>query len=95
MLIYDKFGNYVMQKYIEVGSQTQRQFIYEVAKKEFLFVCLHSYGCRVIQKIVEYAHSQPSIQAEIAKIIEVNALQVIMNQNGNHIIQKILEIFSK
>lgn len=29
------------------------------------------------------------------KIIEVNIMQIIMNQNGNHIIQKILEIFEK
>jgi hypothetical protein len=55
-----------------------------------LFICLHSYGCRVIQKIVEYAHDRVKMQGEIVKIIEVNAMQIIMNQNGNHIIQKIL-----
>lgn len=83
-----------MQKYLEVGTDRQKEYIYELTKKEFLFICLHSYGCRVIQKVVEFAAERQNVQLEVMKIIDQNILQVIMNQNGNHIIQKLLEVFS-
>lgn len=35
------------------------------------------------------------MQYEIMKILESNMLQILLNQNGNHIAQKILEIFNK
>jgi len=56
---------------------------------------LHGYGCRVVQKIVEFAYEKVDIQVEIMKLLEPHILQVIMNQNGNHIVQRVLEIFSR
>jgi Pumilio-family RNA binding repeat len=94
-LVYDKFGNYVIQKYIDIGSPQNQQTIYDFVKRELLFISLHSYGCRVVQKIVEFAHDKTQIQAEIMKEIEPHLMQIILNQNGNHIIQKILEVFNK
>jgi hypothetical protein len=35
------------------------------------------------------------MQAEIMKEIEPHLMQIVLNQNGNHIIQKILEVFNK
>jgi hypothetical protein len=92
-LVYDKFGNYVIQKYIEIGSEKQKETIYHLVRRELLFVSLHSYGCRVIQKLVEYAADKQEIQGEIMRELEPHLFQIIVNQNGNHIIQRVLELF--
>lgn len=94
-LVYDKFGNYVIQKYIDIGSPQHQQTIYDFVRRELLFISLHSYGCRVVQKVVEFAQEKTQMQAEIMKEIEPHLMQIVLNQNGNHIIQKILEVFNK
>ena len=94
-LVYDKFGNYVVQKLMEVGSERQKQIIYELVRKDMLFISLHSYGCRVVQKMVEWAGRAQDMQLEMMAQLQPHLLQIIMNQNGNHIIQRILELFSR
>ena len=92
--MYDKFGNYVVQKLIEVGSVGEKQCIYDLVRKDMLFISLHSYGCRAVQKIVEFAARDAEMQGEVMVQLQPHLLQIIMNQNGNHIVQKILELFN-
>ena len=60
-----------------------------------LFISLHSYGCRVVQKMVEWAGRDQDMQLEMMAQLRPHLLQIIMNQNGNHIIQRVLELFSR
>lgn len=48
------------------------------------------YACRVVQKALE--HVLVEQQAELAKELEPDVLNVVRNQNGNHVIQKIIEL---
>lgn len=51
------------------------------------------YGCRVIQKALEVI--SPEQQALLVKELEGHVLKCIKDQNGNHVIQKVIEqVFS-
>ena len=93
-LCYDKFGNYVIQKLLEVGNEHTRSHLSHTIKREMLFMSLHHYACRVVQKIIEIAVNNIQQQQEIFNSLELHLLQLFLNQNGNHIAQKIIEIFS-
>lgn len=88
-LIKDVFGNYIIQKLIELGNLTIKNEIISLIlqkTKEFSF---DTYGCRVVQcSILHSSHSQ--------KILFVQALKdyipdCINNLNANHVIQRIIE----
>jgi hypothetical protein len=55
------------------------------------------YGCRVIQKALESIsnENQVSFLIEMARELEGNIVKCIEDQNGNHVIQKCIEIVSK
>ena len=52
-----------------------------------------SYGCRVLQKALE--HISKSQLAVMLKHFEGVELKLIYDQNGNHVIQKCIEIVCK
>jgi len=47
------------------------------------------YGCRVVQKALEVISSEQ--QARLVKELEGHVMKCIKDQNGNHVIQKIIE----
>jgi Pumilio-family RNA binding repeat len=50
-LMQDVFGNYVVQKLFEYGSQPQRALLAAMMKGRILQLSLDMYGCRVVQKV--------------------------------------------
>ena len=50
-LMQDVFGNYVIQKLFEYGSQHQRALLAGTMKGRILQLSLDMYGCRVVQKV--------------------------------------------
>jgi hypothetical protein len=54
---------------------------------------LHPYGCRVIQKSIEFIFDRKLKQEQFMEEIVDNGLILMKNQNGNHVIQKCIEIF--
>ena len=52
-LAIDSYGNYVVQKFFEVGSPKQVNAILERLKEDILTFSCHTYGCRVVQKALE------------------------------------------
>ena len=52
-LITDVFGNYVIQKTIELGTPKMIDGIFDAIKGRVVIISLNTYGCRVIQKILE------------------------------------------
>ncbi|KAK6055375.1 RNA binding repeat protein, Pumilio-family [Cooperia oncophora] len=52
-------------------------------------LALQMYGCRVIQKALESVDE--TIQLEILKELESQVLKCVKDQNGNHVVQKVIE----
>lgn len=84
LLITDVFGNYVIQKFFEHGD---RQHIRELADKLYTRVLdfsLHTYGCRVIQKAVQFIDYDQ--QVKLVAELKGHVLMCVIDQNGNHVI---------
>lgn len=54
-----------------------------------LALSLHMYGCRVIQKALEVLHLEQ--QRVIVRELQGQVMRCVRDQNGNHVIQKIIE----
>ena len=52
-LMTDVFGNCVIQKFFEYGSNEQKQTLAQRVRGYVLPLALQMYGCRVIQKALE------------------------------------------
>ena len=50
-LIQDVFGNYVIQKLFEYGTQIQKTALANTMEGHVLQLALQMYGCRVVQKV--------------------------------------------
>jgi len=50
---------------------------------------LQMYGCRVVQKALEVI--SPEQQSHLVKELEGHVMKCIKDQNGNHVIQKVIE----
>lgn len=93
-LMTDVFGNYVIQKLFEYGLPPQCETLASLLMGQSVTLSMQMYGCRVIQKALEYV----SKERLIALVSEFNGPQLIKcvhDQNGNHVIQKCIEIVSR
>ncbi|KAL4067648.1 armadillo-type protein [Scleroderma citrinum] len=88
-LIQDVFGNYVIQKLFEHGTQVQKTILANTMDGHILPLSLQMYGCRVVQKAVEYI--LPEQQGAFVKELDPHVLKCVKDANGNHVIQKLIE----
>lgn len=88
-LMTDVFGNYVIQKFFEFGSNEQKQTLAQRLRGHVLPLALQMYGCRVIQKALETIPSD--LQVEIVKELDGHVVKCVKDQNGNHVVQKCIE----
>ncbi|KAI5159888.1 pumilio RNA-binding family [Nematocida ausubeli] len=86
-LIADLFGNYVVQKFLEIGTHEQREKIFSAMEGTIIPLALHMYGCRVIQKALECK----DINRKIVERIKGHVIDLVCDQNGNHVVQKCVE----
>jgi pumilio RNA-binding family len=88
----DVFGNYVVQKLLDFGSPKTKSDIRDTLEGEILPLSLQMYGCRVVQKALESLDEDdlPRILREFHN----NVLSCIQDQNGNHVIQKCIEVLN-
>jgi Pumilio-family RNA binding repeat len=86
-LMTDLFGNYVVQKFLEIGSREQRKEIFSAMEKIVIPLSLHMYGCRVVQKALECE----DINLGIVSHLKGHVVELVCDQNGNHVIQKCVE----
>lgn len=89
MLGGDVFGNYVIQKLLDHGSEEHRRTIVRKINGNILNLSLQMYGCRVVQKAIECGSQH--IQLAIIRELSGHVLECIKDQNGNHVIQKCIE----
>ncbi|KAI9756973.1 MAG: hypothetical protein M4579_003631 [Chaenotheca gracillima] len=84
-LMTDVFGNYVIQKFFEHGTQQQKTGLADQMKGHILHLSLQMYGCRALEHILV------DQQASLIKELDVHILKCVKDQNGNHVIQKAIE----
>ncbi|OAX44672.1 ARM repeat-containing protein [Rhizopogon vinicolor AM-OR11-026] len=88
-LIQDVFGNYVIQKLFEHGTQVQKTVLANTMEGHILPLSLQMYGCRVVQKAVEFV--LPDQQISFVRELDPHVLKCVKDANGNHVIQKLIE----
>eukprot|EP00743_Colponemidia_sp_Colp-15_P003429 GILK01003703.1.p1 GENE.GILK01003703.1~~GILK01003703.1.p1 ORF type:complete len:886 (-),score=146.11 GILK01003703.1:435-3092(-) len=88
--VEDQNGNHVIQKCIEKVAPEHIQFIIDAFDNTSIYeMSVHPYGCRVIQRILEYC---PPYQSDrvLHEILRCT-LNLAQDQYGNYVIQHILE----
>lgn len=88
----DVFGNYVVQKLLDFGTDKIKEEIRLTMEGEMLPMSLQMYGCRVVQKALEALPDD-----NLTRLLEEfhnNVLSCIHDQNGNHVIQKCIEVMN-
>ena len=105
-IIEHQFGNYVIQKFLNVLLAQGNKLIFEdifieISDKLYL-ICVHNYGTRVIQKTFEKLDNGNYSKIETEKLnsifkslIEKHLYELCCDKNGNHVYQKLLRIFPK
>lgn len=106
LLMTDVFGNYVIQKFFDFGTclhdrcsptlmdctglDEHRDLLTNVICGRVVRLSMQMYGCRVIQKSLE---TMP-IERLVPLIDEFyeHVLECVHDQNGNHVIQKCIEV---
>ena len=94
-IINDKFGNYLIQKFLEYLSQKEIFSLINSIKDNFFKIGLNQYGTRVIQKLLDsIVISENEYNIKNYKILESlikpNILKFSNDLNGCHIIQNII-----
>jgi len=92
-LATDVFGNYVVQKVLTCGIPTARDAVAIQLKGHCVTLSLHVYGCRVVQKALD--ELPPKQALDIVTEFRTNVLNCVHDQNGNHVIQKCVQVTAK
>lgn len=94
-LMTDVFGNYVLQKLFEYGTPDQVESLAQLLQGQAVQLSMQMYGCRVVQKALEYvgATRLVSLVAEFEN--PQTLLRCVHDANGNHVIQKCIEVVSR
>lgn len=71
-----------------------RERLFAIVKENIIEFSENCYGCRVVQKAVEFTRNKPGEQAEVVALLEPYSLYLIENVNGNHVMQKCIEVIS-
>lgn len=89
----DVFGNYVVQKLLSFGTDKMKEDLRDTMIGEMEQLSMQMYGCRVVQKALESVDETdlPKLLSEFQN----NVLSLIHDQNGNHVIQKCIEVLSR
>ncbi|KAK9757552.1 hypothetical protein RND81_01G170100 [Saponaria officinalis] len=92
-LMVNPFGNYLIQKLLDVCNEEQRMKIVHVVTKdqgELVRICLNTHGTRVVQKLIDSLKTRNQISVMI-RALEPVFLDLIQDLNGNHVVQRCLQ----
>ncbi|RDX58339.1 putative pumilio-like 7, chloroplastic, partial [Mucuna pruriens] len=95
-LMIDSFGNYLVQKLLDVCTDDQRlQIVLMLTNHpgQLVRISLNSHGTRVVQKLIETLNSADQISL-VKSAIQPGFLDLIKDLNGNHVIQRCLQCLS-
>ncbi|XP_057826553.2 uncharacterized protein LOC131038216 [Cryptomeria japonica] len=95
-LMTDPFGNYLVQKLLEVCNEDQRlQILLAVTGKpgELVNISLNMHGTRAVQRLIETLQTPEQISLVI-KSLKSGVVTLIKDLNGNHVVQRCLQCLS-
>ncbi|XP_042486446.1 pumilio domain-containing protein C4G8.03c-like [Macadamia integrifolia] len=95
-LMINPFGNYLIQKLLDVCTEEQRMQILLMVTEEpgqLIKISLDTHGTRVAQKLIETLKTKQQILMFILAL-EPGFLVLINDLNGNHVIQHCLQCLS-
>ncbi|CAL9217522.1 unnamed protein product [Arabidopsis halleri] len=92
-LSMDPFGNYIVQKLLDMSDEEQRTMIASVLTfkpRELIQICLNTYGTRVVQKMIQTVKTKQQI-ALVKSGLKPGFLALVNDLNGSHVLQSCLE----
>lgn len=89
LTVVDPFGNYLCQKLLEHCDDQRRLKIVQSVAPDLVNISLNMHGTRAVQKMIEYLTTPDQIRIATAAL-DTNAVTLIKDLNGNHVIQKCL-----
>ncbi|KAK9001331.1 hypothetical protein V6N11_083117 [Hibiscus sabdariffa] len=95
-LMMNPFGNYLIQKLLEVCNEEQRMQILLMVTEEpgkLVKISLNTHGTRVVQKLIETLKTRQQISLVISALAP-GFLSLIKDLNGNHVVQRCLQCLS-
>ncbi|RVW56049.1 putative pumilio-like 7, chloroplastic [Vitis vinifera] len=95
-LMMNPFGNYLMQKLLDVCNEDQRmQIVLALTEEpgELVRISLNAHGTRVVQKLVMTLKTRQQISL-VVLALEPYFLDLTKDHHGNHVVQRCLEYLS-
>eukprot|EP00268_Persea_americana_P059230 TRINITY_DN7245_c0_g2_i3.p1 TRINITY_DN7245_c0_g2~~TRINITY_DN7245_c0_g2_i3.p1 ORF type:complete len:829 (-),score=172.02 TRINITY_DN7245_c0_g2_i3:376-2862(-) len=95
-LMMNPFGNYLMQKLLDVCTEEQRMQILLVVTEfpgDLVKISLNTHGTRSVQKLLETLKTRQQISL-VVSALELGFLDLIKDLNGNHVVQRCLQCLS-
>ncbi|KAL8554656.1 hypothetical protein ACS0TY_002733 [Phlomoides rotata] len=95
-LMVHQFGNYLIQKFLEVCTQEQMTKLLMLVindEAEFADICSDMYGTRAVQKLLEHLTTQEQ-RRRIISVLRRITVALTRSMNGHHVIQHCLKFFS-
>lgn len=92
-LMTDQFGNYLVQKLLEVCTEDQRMRILHAVTKEtgeLVNISLNTHGTRAVQKLVEIIKTPQEVSMVVSSL-KPGVVTLIKDSNGNHVVQRCLQ----
>ncbi|KAJ7968186.1 Pumilio 7 like [Quillaja saponaria] len=92
-LMMNPFGNYLMQKLLDVCNEEQRLQILlmvTVEPGQLVRISLNTHGTRVVQKLIETLKTRQQ-KSLVISALEPGFLALIKDLNGNHVVQRCLQ----
>ncbi|KAF8104921.1 hypothetical protein N665_0165s0010 [Sinapis alba] len=96
-LMINPFGNYLMQKLLDVCNEEQRTKIILLVTAEpglLVRISLNPHGTRVVQRLVESIKTRKHIFL-VTSALRHGFLNLAMDVNGNHVIQRCLQCLTR
>ncbi|KAJ4916392.1 hypothetical protein Rs2_01942 [Raphanus sativus] len=92
-LMIHPFGNYLMQKLLDVCNEEQRTMIILLVTSEpglLVRIALNAHGTRVVQRLVESIKTKNQIYL-LTSALRPGFLNLAKDVNGNHVVQRCLQ----
>ncbi|PIA54012.1 hypothetical protein AQUCO_00900530v1 [Aquilegia coerulea] len=92
-LMTDPFGNYLVQKLLEVCDKDQKmQILHAVTRKpgDLVRISLDMHGTRAVQKVIETLRT-PEQFSMVVSSLKPGIVNLMKDTNGNHVAQRCLQ----
>ena len=86
--VQDQHGNHVVQKLVDIMPHNS-SFIVRSFVGRVLEVSTHSYGCRVVQRVLERCRDSPDIVKVLEEILHY-VEELSLDQYGNYVVQHVV-----